>query len=105
MNKKFLVTYLVSFLAFLSILYASEPGLPRGERPCRCTNHDTDEYCKQWCGKTDLGLCMGELLRWGCWCRGPGTSWICDCGYVVVCEDFWSKYFSASCDDTYCGRL
>jgi len=103
-SKKILVFYLLSFFLCSLIIISSPPG-QGGERPCACDHHQTyyDEWCTQWCGETN-GICQGEVFQWGCWCRNPGYSWICDCGYIVICDDFTQGlYFSVGCDDTYCG--
>lgn len=104
MIKKILLICLLSFFVCLVVLYALPPGYG-GDRPCSCpyyTGSVEDEWCKQWCGE-EGGRCLGEVMKWGCWCRCPSYSWVCDCGYIVICDDFFSKYFSAACDDTYCG--
>lgn len=103
MSKKLLVMYLVSFLVCLSVLYARPPVWE--ERMCSCRYHDglKDEWCKQWCGEDEEGKCKGEVWLWGCWCKDPGNSWICNCGYWVLCDDLYARYHGAGCDNTYCG--
>lgn len=104
MNKKVIAIYFLSLLFCVLSLSADPPGFG-GDRPCSCQHQQNYyEWCTQWCGEIN-GTCNGEVFKWGCWCRNPGYSWICDCGYIVICYDpLWaSPQFSAGCDDTYCG--
>ena len=100
MKKKFIIVVLVSFLVIF-LAGTKSDVFSQTDRPCDVPGCDQDAraYCEDLCSPEG---CM-QAWKWGCWCQQPGWSWVCNCSYIIICNDWYTQPTQCQGWDWYCG--